>query len=282
MARLRTATGGTADEDLQGEHGLILDPALDGWDLMQRFQGSGANQGEAGDQGGAQAIDPADATAAALGIFSGGVAAVAKILNQFAYFALKKRAGVVGAALGRLVDTASLQDAQRIHYVGHSFGARLVTAATAAMTARKPYSLSLLQAAFSHNAFGVRVRGSANGAFRTVVADHKVSRRIVVSHTWNDHAVGLLYAIASRASGDVAAAIVAVTPTFGGALDIYGGMGANGPQKMLDGEVFRAPYDGGAAPALTHPINSLLCDFIKNHSDIRTAQVGRLLVAAMG
>ena len=277
---LRGAIGQSRDADLLSEHGRILDQASDGWDLMQSFLGSGADQYEPTTDGGAQAIDHDVATGAALGIFSGPIAAVAKVLNQFAYFELKRRAGVVGTGLGSILDTADLVDAKRIHYVGHSFGARLVTAAVAAMQRRKAYSLTLLQGAFSHNAFGVKISGNQDGFFRSVVADGKVSQRIVVSHTWNDHAVGLLYAVASRASGDIAKGVFEVSPTFGGSQDLFGAMGANGPQKMKSGEVLNVTYDGQALLNLKAGIHSLRCDFIKDHHDIRTAPIGRLLVAA--
>jgi predicted alpha/beta hydrolase family esterase len=76
---------------------------------------------------------------------------------------------------------------QRIHLVGHSFGCRVVTAAAATSTTDKLQSMSLLQAAFSHNGFSK----SMNGFFRSVVDNHRIKGPIVVTYTPNDRAVGI-------------------------------------------------------------------------------------------
>ena len=47
-----------------------------------------------------------------------------------------------------------LADGKRVHLVGHSFGGRLMTAATAAAEG-KISNLTLLEGAFSHNALSV-------------------------------------------------------------------------------------------------------------------------------
>jgi hypothetical protein len=88
---------------------------------------------------------------------------------------MKKRAGTVGQKgvaplLDRLADHV-----QRIHLVGHSFGCRVVTAAAATSTTDKLQSMSLLQAAFSHNGFSK----SMNGFFRSVVDNHRIKGPIV-------------------------------------------------------------------------------------------------------
>ena len=59
-------------------------------------------------------------------------AMIAYILNLFAYNEMKIRAGVVGGGLADHVLNPLLADRKRIHLVGHSFGGRLMTAATAA------------------------------------------------------------------------------------------------------------------------------------------------------
>jgi hypothetical protein len=87
-------------------------------------------------------------------------------------------------------------------------------------------SMSLLQAAFSHNGFSK----SMNGFFRSVVDNHRIKGPIVVTYTPNDRAVGIAYPVASRLSGTVASA-------FGDANDKFGGLGRNGAQKMEPGEV---------------------------------------------
>ena len=59
-------------------------------------------------------------------------AKIAYILNLFAYNEMKIRAGVVGGGLADHVLNPLLADRKRVHLVGHSFGGRLMTAATAA------------------------------------------------------------------------------------------------------------------------------------------------------
>jgi predicted alpha/beta hydrolase family esterase len=165
--------------------------------------------------------------AAGLGdIFSGIKAGAIRFLNYMAYYEMKKRAGTVGQqGVGPMLDRLA-DSVQRIHLVGHSFGCRVVTAAAAASTTDKIRSMSLLQAAFSHNSFSK----SMNGFFRSVVDNHRIKGPIVVTYTQNDRAVGIAYPAASRLAGTVASA-------FGDANDKFGGLGRNGAQKMEPGEI---------------------------------------------
>src|SRR6266536_1725216 len=78
-------------------------------------------------------------------------------LRQLTYFEMKKRAGVVGqAGLGPLVGRlAAAAPELRVHLIGHSFGARLVSFTLAGLPdpgagASPVKSLLLLQGAFSH------------------------------------------------------------------------------------------------------------------------------------
>lgn len=281
--RKAMATGDPPDAELADEHAELLTAGTSGRDIVQALQAAGARGAAAAAAGGPQAaaLGVSSGASPAVGLFSGPIAAIATLLNQAAYFNLKKRAGKIGAALGQLVDQAGLPAGTRLHLIGHSFGARLVTSATATMTA-KPHSLTLLQGAFSHNALGVNIKPGLDGAYRSVVAQKKVTGRIAISHTWNDHAVGVAYAIASRASNEIAAGLVRVTDQFGGAKDIHGGIGANGALRLKTGEGSSQVLTGAAIPALNPGVNNLKCDFIKSHSDIRTAEVGRVLVAAVG
>jgi hypothetical protein len=146
--------------------------------------------------------------AAGLGdIFSGIKSGAIRFLNYLAYYEMKKRAGTVGQKgvaplLDRLADHV-----QRIHLVGHSFGCRAVTAAAATSTTDKLQSMSLLQAAFSHNGFSK----SMNGFFRSVVDNHRIKGPIVVTYTPNDRAVRIAYPVASRLSGTVASLLATRT-----------------------------------------------------------------------
>ena len=165
--------------------------------------------------------------AAGLGdIFSGIKSGAIRFLNYMAYYEMKKRAGTVGQkGVGPLLDRLA-DNVQRIHLVGHSFGCRVATAAAAISTTDKLQSMSLLQAAFSHNGFSK----SMNGFFRSVVDNHRINGPIVLTYTPNDRAVGVAYPVASRLAGTVASA-------FGDANDKFGGLGRNGAQKMEPGEV---------------------------------------------
>ena len=185
-----------------------------------------------GSKGGAASLGARPATALAGGaaglgdIFSGVKAGAIRFLNYLAYYEMKKRAGTVGQqGVGPMLDRLA-GNVQRIHLVGHSFGCRVVTAAAAASTTDKLQSMSLLQAAFSHNGFSK----SMNGFFRSVVDNRRIKGPILVTYTPNDRAVGIAYPVASRLSGTVASA-------FGDANDKFGGLGRNGAQKMEPGEV---------------------------------------------
>lgn len=206
---------------------------LDGSVMLEKLKqptpvvASGARGG-----GGAASIGTAPITmpaggAAGLGdIFSGIKAGAIRFLNYLAYYEMKKRAGTVGQnGVGQMLDRLA-DNVQRIHLVGHSFGCRVVTAAAAASTTDKLQSMSLLQAAFSHNSFSK----SMNGFFRSVVDNHRIKGPIVITYTSNDRAVGIAYPAASRLAGTVASA-------FGDANDKFGGLGRNGAQKMESGEV---------------------------------------------
>ena len=160
------------------------------------------------------------------GFFSKAANAVTNLMNLGTYFEMKQRAGTVGKnGVAPLIDELADQ-VRQIHLVGHSFGGRVVTAAAANSTTKKLRSMSLLQAAFSQNAFS-KVR---QGFFRTVVSNQRVSGPILVTNTKKDLSVGLAYPAASRIGGDTAAA-------FGGADDPFGGIGSNGAQQMEPGEI---------------------------------------------
>ncbi|WP_394751896.1 alpha/beta fold hydrolase [Crenothrix sp.] len=178
---------------------------------------------------------PGDSMGQAAGIgsfFSGATHAVSNLLNLTTYFEMKQRAGTVGKiGLVPLLDKLASQ-VERIHLAGHSFGARVVTAAAANSTTNKLYSLSLLQAAFSHNGFSLR----RQGFFRSVVNNKRISGPILVTYSNHDKAVGIAYPSASRISRDSAAAL-------GDANDEFGGLGSNGAQQMEVGEVVSGVKD---------------------------------------
>lgn len=121
-----------------------------------------------------------------------------ELLRQATYYAMKSRAGTVGrTGLGPLLGLlAERAPGTRVHLVGHSFGARLVSFALAGLppAARNTASVTLLQGAFSHSAF------SPGGALQGMQS--RVNGPVVACHSSHDQALGVFYPLASRLSGD--------------------------------------------------------------------------------
>ncbi len=209
----------------------------------------------------------------------GMAAAAGRLLNLTTYYQMKERAGLVGRG-GVYQILRKIRDAKlkvRLHLAGHSFGGRLVTSAALGPPggpAIKPESMMLMQAAFSHNGFAAKYDGSNDGFFRQVVAAKQVNGPILITHTANDKAVGIAYALASRISGVTGAAL-------GDASDIYGGIGRNGAIKTEEAkflELAAVGTDYDFAPGVLYNLHA---DVISEHSDIcKEPVVAALLVAA--
>ncbi|MCX5608818.1 serine-threonine protein kinase [Streptomyces sp. NBC_00047] len=131
-----------------------------------------------------------------------------ELLRQATYYKMKKRAGVVGErGLGPvLAELARQRPGLRIHLIGHSFGARLVSFSLRAVPdgARHVASLTLLQGAFSHYSFSDRLphdksRGGALGGLQ-----RKVDGPVVACHSPHDTSLRVFYPLASRMAGDSA------------------------------------------------------------------------------
>ncbi|MBY5835541.1 hypothetical protein J3P71_30750 (plasmid) [Rhizobium leguminosarum] len=217
------------------------------------------------------------------GVISGPRAAVARFLNQLTYYEMKKRAGIVGEALTKnVLSKLVLQQPIRLHLVGHSFGARLVAAAAnglAPVPKLEFFSLTLLQGAFSHNGFAKEIKPGLAGAFPDVVG--KPTGPICITHTHNDLACTLAYALASRLSRDIAKSI-------GDANDEFGAMGANGPQHLKAGQAVEDDTDAVFTPQ-AGKVNTFLADkyIIKTaasdaHNNVANEDVGRLLAKIVG
>jgi hypothetical protein len=151
-------------------------------------------------------------------------------LRQLTYFEMKKRAGVVGRqGLGPLLGRIHQADPEvRVHLLGHSFGARLVSFALAGLPdpARSPVkSLYLLQGAFSHFAFAdaLPMDRSRGGALKGMAT--RVDGPLVASFSVHDMAVGKLYPLASLSSRDDAAGLE-------DRLFRWGGIGHDGAQAV--------------------------------------------------
>jgi hypothetical protein len=204
---------GPAGED-QGELALLED---DPEEVFGRFADAVPQTGEGG--------------AAGLGDTFGRLWNGAKeALRQLTYFEMKKRAGVVGKeGLGPLLGRIHQADPDvRVHLIGHSFGARLVSFALAGLPdpASSPVkSLYLLQGAFSHFAFAdaLPMDRSRGGALKGMAA--RVDGPLVASFSVHDTAVGKLYPLASLSSRDDAAGLE-------DRLYRWGGIGHDGAQAV--------------------------------------------------
>ena len=233
-----------------------------------------------GGGGGALGLDDPAGGAASLGDFFSGVkAAASRLLNLATYFQMKERAGVIGKALNEmLASMRQLRPDLRIHLIGHSFGARVVTAAVDGPVAVRPASLALLQGAFSHNGFTEKFDGRADGFFRKVISQSKVDGPIFATHTVNDKAVGIAYALASRFSNDQAT-------DFGDENDVFGGLGRNGAVKMKPGEFVKGTLlaETAAYQFAAKKVHNLRADaFISGHSDVEGPQVANAILYAIG
>ncbi len=211
----------------------------------------------------------------AAGFSLGGFTRAARnLLNVTTYYTMRDRAGTVGAnGIARVLEELD-GNGRRIHLVGHSFGARAATAAANATNA-PVHALVLLQGAFSHYAFADDWDGQgADGLFRAVPG--RIRGPVVVTHTKNDKAVGLAYAIASRLAKQVAIDI-------GGPDDRYGGIGRNGALKTPEalGPSTVQPV-GGSYAFEPRRVSNLQGDtFISGHSAVTGKEVAYALLKAM-
>jgi hypothetical protein len=232
---------------------------------------------------GAPGAAPGTGGAAGLGqIFSGMKSAARNLLNYTTYYQMKERAGIVGrSGVNTLLRTLRARfPTLKLHLIGHSFGGRLVTAAADGppdQPSVQPNSLTLLQAAFSHNGFAQHFDQVHDGFFRHVVTQHKVSGPIVITCTQNDTAVGLLYPLASLIAGQNASKL-------GDANDPYGGIGHNGaqhtPEVSQDVTVLQAV--GSAYPFQVGKLYNLNADAcITGHSDICKDEMAYAVLAAI-
>jgi hypothetical protein len=218
--------------------------------------------------------------AAGIGDFFSGIgAAVRRLLNYATYYQMKERAGQVGMhglhPLLRAIKTADPD--VRLHLIGHSFGGRVVTAAALGppgSASVAPATMTLLQAAFSHNAFALDFDGERDGFFRAVVEQGKVAGPILITHTRNDQAVGIAYPIASRIARQDNA-------DLGDADDVFGGIGRNGAihtPEAVAGELLAV---GGSYAFVQGKLYNLQADaFISDHSDVTGPAVAHAVLAA--
>lgn len=269
LARRMQALAAGDDAELSDEAELIARRASSNPELLFQISAKpfvprdGEDGGAAGGDGAGQVV-------------RGPLASIARLANQFTYYPMKRRAGKVGRMLGGYLDPQPFLANTRLHLAGHSFGGRLVTACASQMKSLRPQSLTLLQAAFSHN--GLAASSPAGpGYFADVLAEQRVRGPIAITHTHNDRACTFYYALASRLAGDGTMAI-------GDANDRYGAMGANGAQHVDALRHGGFPASSGHRPVAGR-VNNYLADKVvvavpggtDAHNNIGNAGIGALL-----
>ncbi|MEV8020919.1 serine-threonine protein kinase [Streptomyces sp. NPDC086554] len=202
-----------------------------------------------------------------------------ELLRQASYYAMKRRAGTVGQlglgpTIGLLVREVP---ALRVHLIGHSFGARLVSYALRGMPAsvRGVKSTTLLQGAFSHYAFSDRLPHDP----RRAGALHGVQRRIegplVSCYSRHDDALGKIYPLASKIAGD--------SSTFLGLWERWGAIGYNGIRAVDDAKrvkLGRAIPAKGCVSVDASPVVRRGGPPSGAHSDICHEELARVVFAA--
>jgi hypothetical protein len=246
---------GMLDEDPQ-QLALRFASGLDQADLT--VGAPGVPGGAAGTEGGLEmaggAADLPGMTLADIdkGAAAGGIGDITgrlwngakEALRQVTYWMMKRRAGTVGQVgmgpfLGDLHGRAS---GLRVHLVGHSFGARLVSFSLAGLPPAAPtspvHSLTLLEGAFSHFAFADRLPfdTTRGGALSGMAA--RVSGPLLACFSSHDLAVGLFYPLASMASGEDAAGLDDQIQSR------WGGIGHDGAQGVGASAVTLGPQSG--------------------------------------
>lgn len=197
-----------------------------------------------------------------------------ELLRQATYYAMKRRAGTVGErGLGRVIgQLAEREPEMRVHLVGHSFGARLVSFALRGLPkgVHTVKSVTLLQGAFSHYAFASRLPHDAR-AGGVLEGQHKrIDGPLVCCYSRHDSALSTMYPLASRMAGDARGiAALDIGRMLG---DKWGAMGHDGVQavpgtkslKLVDALKAKLPTSGcvnidvaavvkrGGAPAGAH------------------------------
>ena len=207
-------------------------------------------------------------------------------LRVLSYTTMKARAGTIGRnGLGPLLAALHARSpAVRVHLIGHSFGARLVSFALSGVgtPADSPIaSLLLVQGAFSHWSFAHAQDNPFGSPGALNAYANRVHGPLVATHTVFDWAVGVWYPKASFLAQQDAEAVVA---------DRWGGMGADGFQAANPAQDRTMPQQGGTnygfAPGTFYRIDAASVinntagePFSGAHSDIKKAPVAQLAAA---
>jgi hypothetical protein len=230
------ATDAAADED--GDSPRMLED--DAITLFTRYTNALVNSGARLEASGDGAAGIGDS----LGKLWNGAK---EALRGTTYFEMKKRAGQVGrtGVAAFISSVAKAIPGGRIHLVGHSFGARLVSCTLLSLPdgASSVKSVTLLQGAFSHFAFSSSLPFAPNRKGALAGRQSRIDGPLTVAYSKYDRAVGTFYPLASMASGDDSAGIA--DP----ALFRFGGMGCDGAKGLATTDIAIK----GSGPGVTYP-----------------------------
>ncbi|MFE7077447.1 hypothetical protein ACFU96_45970 [Streptomyces sp. NPDC057620] len=220
--------------------------------------------------------------------FSHAINGAKDAVRVLSYKIMKDRAGAIGrVGLGPLLETLHQRSspAARVHLIGHSFGARLVSFALPGIRTREDSpvaSLLLLQGAFSHWSFAHAKDNPFGAAGALNAFAGRVHGPLVATFSVHDWAVGVWYPKASFLTHDDAQSKAA---------DRWGGLGADGYRAVKPLESLKMQGDGDTTYAFTsgtfYRINAedVINDvegqpFAGAHSDIRKQPVAALAAQA--
>ncbi|GGS69555.1 serine-threonine protein kinase [Streptomyces violaceus] len=212
-----------------------------------------------------------------------------ELLRQATYYAMKRRAGTVGErGLGRVVgQLAAAAPGVRVHLVGHSFGARLVSFALRGLPegVRTVKSVTLLQGAFSHYAFAARLPHDARAGGVLQGQQNRIDGPLVCCHSRHDTALGTIYPLASRMAGD-SRSVAGLD--LGRALGAkWGAMGYGGVQAMPGTHAYTLAKALTAKLPASGCVNVDVSAVVRRggppagaHSDILHEELARLVLTA--
>ena len=235
------------------------------------------------------------ATSAAQGIgnpFAGLWSGAREVWRTMSYYEMKNRAGVVGQnGLGPLL--AGLKGPAgppRIHLMGHSFGARLVSYTLAGLPANRTgsaspvKSLTLIQGAFSHFTFASSLMFDPSRAGGLAGDVSRVDGPLLATFSAADRAVGWWYPAASMLAGQDSESAADLVYR-------WGGMGHDGYQQTPTPTTVTLapqgkPYGFKTGCFYSLDANAVICanqsPFSGAHSDIQHPEVLWAVVAAAG
>lgn len=222
--------------------------------------------------------------------FAGLWSGAREVLRTLSYYEMKNRAGVVGLhglgpLLGRLGGPA---ESPRIHLIGHSFGARLVSYALAglpdsATQAASPVkSLTLIQGAFSHFTFATSLPFDSRRPGGLAGGEARVDGPLLATFSKADRAVGWWYPAASMLAHQDAQAAEDLVYR-------WGAMGHDGYQNDPAADAVAladpgSPYDFAPHRFYALDANAVIAAnqsaFSGAHSDIKHPQITWAIAAA--